>query len=293
LTDSSLTAFEQAAVAGLSERAALASRILAAWAHLPVGAGQTPRSLVDCAQLGLQEESATRELLKRSLTWGLVDERGDFFYATQLGHASFQRLSFALGVIEFYRHNVHRDATTASVVLTKPPQPSVLEQKLSELGWRTADLEPTQHAFHGIVRAASRRIVVMTPFFDITGARWLQEVLIHAKKQVERVLILRSLETLGRKDYPDGFTAISPWLKEQRVSVYNYSLPRIGGGRETFHAKAVLCDRSAAYLGSSNVNAASLEHSMEMGVVLRGRAAAGVAEVLDAVIRASTEWTWT
>jgi len=69
------------------------------------------------------------------------------------------------------------------------------------------------------------------------------------------------------------------------------SIARADGGRETFHAKAVLCDRTVAYLGSSNVTAASLEHSMELGVVLEGRAAAGVATVIDSVLYAATEWT--
>lgn len=41
------------------------------------------------------------------------------------------------------------------------------------------------------------------------------------------------------------------------------------------------------------MNAASLEHAMEMGVALRGRAAADVAVVLDAVVSAATQWTQT
>ena len=130
----------------------------------------------------------------------------------------------------------------------------------------------------------------MTPFFDGTGATWLQELLSYASLGVERTLILRSLEDSARNDYPVGFDAITPWLKAQGVRVFNYSIPRMEGGRETFHAKAVLCDRSAVYLGSSNVTAASLEHSMEMGVVLQGRAAASVAEVIDAVLAAATQW---
>jgi len=96
--------------------------------------------------------------------------------------------------------------------------------------------------------------------------------------------------TNASRAYPFGFDAISTWLKAQGVRVFNYSIPRRDGGRETFHAKAVLCDRGIAYLGSSNVTAASLEHSMEMGVVLQGRAATGVAEVIDAVLAASTPW---
>jgi phosphatidylserine/phosphatidylglycerophosphate/cardiolipin synthase-like enzyme len=285
-----LTAFEQAVLAGLADKAGLAAAMLEAWADLPADSAQSARSLIDAAQLGVTEEGAAKELLERSVGLGLVE-------ATQLGfkarggvHVRFQRLAFALHAVEHYRSFVHRDATVAQVVLTKPQRPSVLEQKLSALGWRTTDLEPTEHAFHGMVRAAQRRVVVMTPFFDSTGAAWLQELLSYVSPGVERTLILRSLEDSTRKDYPFGFDTISPWLKSQRVRVFNYSIPRMDGGRETFHAKAVLCDRSSAYLGSSNVTAASLEHSTEMGVILEGRAAASVADVIDAVLESATPW---
>jgi len=284
-----LTAFEQSALAGLAEKAGLAAALLETWADLPADSAQSARSLIDAAQLGVTEESPTQDLLERSVGLGLVEPTPMGFKPRNGAHERFLRLAFALHAVEHYRSFVHRDVTVAHVVLTKPPQPSVLEQKLSELGWRTTELESTQHAFHGMVRAARRRVVVMTPFFDSTGAAWLQELLSYVAPGVERTLILRSLEDNTRKDYPFGFDTISAWFKGHGVRVFNYSIPRMDGGRETFHAKAVLCDRSAAYLGSSNVTAASLEHSMEMGVVLEGRAAAGVAEVIDAVLAAATQ----
>lgn len=286
-----LTAFEQNALAGLTEKAGLAASLLEAWADLPADSVQSPRSLVGAAQLGVTEERASHELLERSIELGLVEAVPFGFRAFESAHARFQRLAFALNAVEYYRSTIHRDKTVAQVVLTKPPQPSVLEQKLSALGWRTVDLETTEYAFHGIVRAAKRRLVVMTPFFDSTGAAWLQRLFSTASTGIERILILRSLEDLKRKDYPAGFDFIAPWLKSQSVRVFNYSITRQDGGRETFHAKTVLCDRSTAYLGSSNVTAASLEHSMEMGVVLQGHAAAKIAEIVDAVIAASTQWT--
>jgi len=285
-----LTAFEQAILAGLADKAGLAAALLETWAELPGNSIQSARTLVAAAQLGVTEESATRKLLERSVALGLLEVDLSGFRPRGDTHARFGRLAFALNAIEHYRSVIHRDATVAQVVLTKPLRPSVLERKLSALGWRTTDLEPTEHAFHGMVRAAQRRVVVMTPFFDITGAEWLQELLSYASSGVERTLILRSLEDVARKDYPVGYDAISPWLKAQGVRVFNYSIPRMEGGRETFHAKAVLCDRSTAYLGSSNVTAASLEHSMEMGVVLQGQAAANVAEVVEAVVGAATQW---
>jgi hypothetical protein len=285
-----LTAFERAVLAGLADKAGLAAALLEAWADLPADSVQSVRSLVDAAQLGVTEDGATRDLLERAVGLGLVQATPAGFKPRNGAHARFQRLAFALHAVDHYRSFVHRDATVAQVVLTKPPRPSVLEQKLSTLGWRTTDLEPTEHAFHGMVRAAQRRVVIMTPFFDSTGAAWLQELLSYVSNGVERILILRSLEDNTRKDYPFGFAALSPWLKAQGIRVFNYSIPRMEGGRETFHAKAVLCDRSAAYLGSSNVTAASLDHSMEMGVVLEGRAAASVADVIDAVLSASSLW---
>lgn len=285
-----LTAFEQAVLVSLAERAGLAAAVLEAWADLPAYSAQSARSLIDAAQLGVTEEGATQGVLECSTSIGLVESTPAGFKPCNGAHERFLRLAFALHAVEHYRSSVHRDATVAQVVLTKPPQPSVLEQKLSALGWRTADLEATDHAFHGMVRAARRRVVVMTPFFDSTGAAWLKELLSFVSPGVDCALILRSLEDTTRKDYPLGFDALSPWLKEQGVRVCNYSIPRLGGGRETFHAKAVLCDRRVAYLGSTNVTAASLEHSMEMGVVLEGQAAAGVAEVIDAVLAAAMPW---
>lgn len=284
-----LTAFERQAVAGLANNAGLAAALLDAWSNLPESSTQTVRSLIDFAQLGVTEERSAQAVLNAAAELGLVEATASGFRPKTGFVQRFKRLAFALNAVEYYATVVHRDATVTQVVLTKPPRPSVLEQRLSALGWRTADLEPTDRAFHSMVAAAQRRVVVMTPFLDQKGAAWLRDLFGVAGAGVERVLVLRSLEDPTRKDYPVGFAAISTWLREQSIRVFNYSIPRSdGSGRETFHAKVVLCDRNAAYLGSSNLTAASLEHSMEMGVAIRGRAVADVAEVIDAVLAASS-----
>lgn len=285
-----LSAIERIIVATLADKAGLAASVLEAWADLPKASVQSARSLVDVAQLGLAEEGATEEVLIRLAGLRLVDTIQHGFKAHHDAREQFLRLALALFSIDFYQSSVHRDSTVAQVVLTRPPRPSALEERLLDLGWRTASLEPTDHAFHDIVRAAQRRVVVMTPFFDVIGATWLRELLSYTAPEVERTLILRSLEDSTRKDYPVGLDAISPWLRANGIQVFNYSIRKLDGGRETFHAKSVLCDRNAAYLGSSNMTSASLEHSMEMGVVLKGRAAASVADVVDAVLAAATRW---
>lgn len=286
-----LTSFEKQIVAGLAPRPGLAATLLDAWAGLPESSVQSERSLIDLAQLGVTEERAARDMLVKAVELGLLDATAMGFRPRGRAHSMFRRLAFALYAIDYYVCAVHRDATTARVVLTKPPRPSTLEQKLSELGWRTSELEPTEHAFHSMVRSAQHRVVVMTPFFDVKGALWLKELFALVQPGIERVLVLRSLEDPTRKDYPIGFDTISSWLRADGVKVLNYSIPRVEGvGRETFHAKVVLCDRNVSYVGSSNMNAASLEHSMEMGILLQGKTSADVATVVDSVLMAAVPW---
>lgn len=286
-----LSGFEQSVIGGLAINADLAAVLLNAWRKAPVSSIQTTRSLVDLAQLTGAEERATDVFLKRAVELSLVEVTPGGYRPLPHAHEKFERIAFAMSAIAHYQRNVHQDATTVNVVLTKPPTPSQLEKKLSEVGWRTADIEPTDQAFHNMVSAASTRVIVMTPFFDVKGATWLKDLFLSVGSGVEKVLILRTLENKAKEDYPKGYDSIAPWLAERGVKTFNYSLPRASGvGRETFHAKVVLCDNNAAYLGSSNMTSASLEHSMEMGVSLKGRAAADVAVVLDAVMKAAQPW---
>lgn len=283
--DAALTAFERCAIAGLAGHPELAAALLEAWSKLPCDSLQTARSLTAVAQLGVTEERGAQETLATAVRLGLARGNANGFTSRSEVVASFTRIAFALRAIAHYRTSVHRDVSTARVVLTKPARPSALENELANLGWRTADLEATEHAFHDMVQGARTRVVVMTPFFDARGARWLQELFEQVATDVSCVLVLRSLEDPSRVDHPAGYTLIAPWLKAKGVQVYNYSVPRVDGrGRETFHAKVVLCDSDRAYVGSANLTTASLEHSMEMGVALTGKAAADVSVVIRAAL---------
>lgn len=284
-----LSAFDKQVLSTLAGKSGVAAAMLDAWSRSAESSIQTARSLVDLSGLGLTEEMAAQWVLEGAASLGLIGRVASGFRPLSDMHAKFGRLSAALFTIDFYKTCVHQDASSASVVLTKPPMPSELERRLAELGWKTSSLEPTERAFRRMVGTAERRVVVMTPFLDTRGGEWLKQVLLSARPGVCKTLVLRSLEDRNRNDYPEGFAVLAPWLLEQGVEVYNYSIPRSSGaGRETFHAKVVLCDRTAAYVGSSNLTSASLAHSMEMGVEVTGRAAEHVAVVLDAVLGAGS-----
>ena len=288
---STLTAFERSVLAALASRADVAGRVLGAWSEHLSSSVQTPQSLASLAQLGVTEEKAVAELLLAAASVGLVRPAVRGYVPGNHSPTVFQRLALALNAIAIYRSDVHRDATLARVVLTKPPRPCILENELQQLGWRAADIDPTERAFKRMVQGAQHRVVVMTPFFDEVGAIWLRELFEELQPGVVKVLVLRSLERPHSTDYPRGYDFLKGWLHEQGVQVFNYSVPRVGGnGRETFHAKVVLGDDQVAYVGSSNVNAASLEHSMEMGVELAGKAARDIAVVVQAVLAASTRY---
>src|ERR1700675_318612 len=121
-----LTSFERKLLDGLSSRAGLAASLFDAWSGMPAGSIQTERSLIDVAQLNVTEERAARQVLQEAVSLGLLEESGAGFQARGKGHLMFPRLAFALNAVEHYLARVHRDATLARIVLTRPPQPSIL-----------------------------------------------------------------------------------------------------------------------------------------------------------------------
>lgn len=96
---------------------------------------------------------------------------------------------------------------------------------------------------------------------------------------VKRVLVTRC----PYSEPVPALLAALPALAVLGVAVYNYWLPR-AGGYETFHAKVVLSDEHAAYIGSANMTQASLSLSMELGTFLKGSSVKTLASVLNAIL---------
>lgn len=286
-----LSATDKKVLHALAPYATVASIVLDAWGSVSESSVHTARSLVSLSQLGLTEEEKVLVILNAGVSMDILARKGEGYEIVREMHSKFKQWAYALKVMSFYVSDIHQDSTVSKVILTKPAKPSQLEKKLSDKGWKTFEIEPTMHAFHGMANATIKRLVIMTPFFDKTGAEWVKEIFSMTKEGVQRILILRSLEhNKDWNDYPSGYDLISGWLKDHQVAVYNYSVKKAeGGGRETFHAKVVLADSRIAYIGSSNMTAAS-SYSMEMGVKITGRSAADVAVIVESVISVATLW---
>lgn len=76
-----------------------------------------------------------------------------------------------------------------------------------------------------------------------------------------------------------------PAMAAKGVRVLNYLLPA-DGSYETFHAKVVIADGDHAYVGSANMTRYA-RHSMELGVIVKGRPARAVAALVRGVERIS------
>ena len=231
--------------------------------------GDIERSLAIALQLGLFSQVGP-------LSWHSCD------------NAFSSRLAPLLEGARLYRTRVHQDTDLVEVVLTKPQAPSQVSRKLESMlsgGWGFRD---TKQLLPAIAARAKRSLVVMTPFFDDVGA----EVVLNLFENTaapDKCLILRATKE-GLP--PEGLQKVDAQLSALEVDVVNFRLDRPGvPGNETFHAKTVLGDDDAAYVGSSNMNQWSFEHSLELGLYVRGRAASRIAELVRAIREVSGSMT--
>lgn len=279
-----LSPFEKAVISAFAVDLALAGNILSELS----GSMPSPFNEQDVARrIGLSagQEPSVLGCLRTAEKLGIIREI-DAGWQMAKAPENLKRLGELLEAVGYYKSEAHHDDNTVSVVLTRPGHPSRLEAELENLGWKTASLELTEEAFLSLAANAKEHLVVMTPFLDLVGARWLISLFERTAPEVKRRLILRYLGMPAHPSYPTGYDAIAAALSEIGVEVFDYALTRENAnGYETFHAKVVLADRAMAYVGSSNMNKASLEHSMEMGVVVEGKAAQHISRVLDTIMK--------
>ncbi len=279
-------------IVALSHRASLCRKIFDAWATVgpavPVGA----KELTSAAHLSYSDEVGTSELLRTLHSLGMLEGRGPRWTPTPSLASSMTTLAIIFGGIDTYRSRVQKNATDVKIIATRPERAVALDKELAEAGWQTPRPEETDESMADLIAGATRSIVVMTPFLDSRGGTILKTLLERAQDDVQITLILRNLDRPERKDYPVGFLPMLNWLRERRVTIYDYSVEHFPGAPiETFHAKLVLVDAIRAYVGSANMTGASFESSMELGVILSGEAARQLSRFVEVVVRCATPWS--
>jgi hypothetical protein len=172
------------------------------------------------------------------------------------------------------------------LAVTMPLVPSYLEKELAATLGRPGGFLTTSAAFTRLAQTALRRLVVMTPFIDAGGFRWLRRVFEATRADCQKIIILRNTDQytveLGVQN--------ADWLKAMQVSVRDYHLSHAASDEralpiETFHAKIAIADDTLAYVGSANLLSSSEGLSLESGLLVEGGAASQVARLVDAVLR--------
>lgn len=181
----------------------------------------------------------------------------------------------------------NNDDSGNQIVLTLPKRSTHLKQALPAIDAKTVHILGTEETVDHLAFSARKRLVVLTPFLDSTGAQQVLRMFQNSGCP-EKHLILRFTDDPKSDFYPKGFSEIRDVLESTGVTVSDYSLSTGSTGwKETFHAKVVLADRERAYIGSANMTARSLESSMELGVLLQGEDVVNVANIIDAILNIS------
>lgn len=199
--------------------------------------------------------------------------------------AELQRVAQVLDGAEHFRRMRLTYATT-ELAVTMPLAPSHLEEGLVSVLGRPGGFLSTSAAFARVAQVANTRLVVMTPFIDKGGFRWLRRIFEMTQANCQRILILRNAD-----EYAAELGVLNAdWLRAMNISVRDYYLSHdTANGRalpiETFHSKVVIEDDRIAYVGSANFLSSSESVSLETGVLVEGGPAAEVTKLVEAVLR--------
>lgn len=165
---------------------------------------------------------------------------------------------------------------TARLVVTMPPEPSRLADALAaDIASDYVALTRTTDAFRHLAGLARDCFTIMIPYIDSVGASWASE-LFEATAAFERRLVLR-----------DASQLLACGRAGRRVEAATTRIIDYGGAdlaNETFHAKIVLADGVAAYVGSANLLRRSKSTNLECGMLVEGPAVGAVKVLLDAVV---------
>jgi phosphatidylserine/phosphatidylglycerophosphate/cardiolipin synthase-like enzyme len=168
---------------------------------------------------------------------------------------------------------------TARLVVTMPPEPSRLGAALTaDIASDYITLTPTTDAFRHIASLARERLTIMVPYIDSVGADWAAEMF-EITTAGERTVVIRDVAQLSRCG--------SPGRRLERVATRIIDYGGADPSQETFHAKIVLADGVAAYVGSANLLRRSKMANLECGMLVEGPAVRAVKVLLDAVISAA------
>ncbi|CUJ48475.1 phospholipase D-like domain-containing protein [Achromobacter sp. 2789STDY5608621] len=271
------------AIAVLLEVARFAELLAPIFVQGSKGRLRTPSSVKELAKIAgvsTARLETVREALASVCRAGAAVKESETTWRLTLSPAVCYELSLMLLGIAVYRTKVHEDADRVSVVLSRPPSPSIFSSALAQSLRGDWGLQETGDTFQRMAVSADRRFLVMTPFLDADGLDRVLSLFEMTHPKVERCLVVRQA-------HAQAIIAAKQRLAGLSVSVFEFRLAKGAGQYETFHAKVVVADNNQCYLGSSNMTTWSFNYSLELGFYVQGASARRAAETIDAVLAVS------
>lgn len=261
-----------------------AARLLEGLAEL--GPGTWPlEKICNASASGIDIGHASQVLSSLAVT-GICSLAGtDDTWTCDGAPGELRRLANVLDGAEHFRR-LRLSPSPIELAVTMPMSPSYLETELATMLGRPGGFVTTSDAFGRLARAASSRLVIMTPFIDTGGFRWIRRIFEAVRGDCRKILILRDADRYA----VDLGVQHARWLASLNVKVFDYHLSHdSSAGRalpiETFHAKLVVADETLAYVGSANLLSSSEGVSLETGLLVGGGPASQAARLIDAVLR--------
>jgi phosphatidylserine/phosphatidylglycerophosphate/cardiolipin synthase-like enzyme len=260
-----------------------ASKLLEAWSRLS-SSTQSHNLIEDIAREANLFGEQLRGILEALTSIHLVKEE-PFGLRLMLSSVEAEEKAAFLEGYAYARHS-HKDANQVDITLSPPSRPSRLMEHLPRQGFAWAGLDDTKDNLVDLASRASKRLVIVSPFVDDSGLDWIANLFDTTASSVQRVLIVRAAEERVRS----LLSQRRAYFSSNNSQLFSYAIPRTTKESlaiETFHAKVVLSDRDRAYIGSSNMNLASREISLECGVTLTGPCVRPVATLIETIISIS------
>jgi phosphatidylserine/phosphatidylglycerophosphate/cardiolipin synthase-like enzyme len=131
-------------------------------------------------------------------------------------------------------------------------------------------------------------MVVMTPFIDAGGFRWLRRLFEATSASCQR--IVTSFFVIPTNTWSNSTSNTSIGFVNSRspratIILHTGLTPAELYRSRLFHAKLVVADEILAYAGSANLLSSGEGLSLETGLLVEGSAAIQVARLVDGVLR--------
>ncbi|GGM74012.1 putative cardiolipin synthase [Halarchaeum rubridurum] len=190
----------------------------------------------------------------------------------------FDQTRNAISIVEAHTDRVPH--TTVTPLVTFPDDPAFGDTTAASFG-----MDGLLSTLASQVKRCETEIILLSPFFEGEGLGRLADVLLDAlERGVDLTIVTRYLADADSHNYgviksfadQAAERGVSSQLSLVDYTVWDDSVPpekRTQNGenpRFTLHAKVMLFDSDAAYVGSANVTDYGFDRYLELGVLLEG-----------------------